>query len=471
MPTVEKNPRTIPFDHLDKVCYVAQNRELGVSFAPVWQLRIRGHLDPAVASRAVEVLTRRYPTLAAHAVATDGKDPIERAKKLAYRVDPSPSSEKLFQTIDLSGASEDERRAFQQQTFNHFVDIETDYPIRFVWAPTGEDEGTLFVQQHHGIADGKCFFDLLTNFCSYYDQVAAGETLEAIAEVPRLPEAEVAEPKRWRRVLHRHLGYWFHFRQTLKGMVIRNGQLHSNLSSDYTGNNTVTHSYIPASIVDRLRELRASTGYSVNDFLASAISVALYRWSKEKGTVPKRFNVLIPADARPRGWQGESFGNHLCSFVLFISGKLAQRPLDLLRSVHRQTRRQFRMRYHIKALLAGIQLLKLMSIGTLKKLVYGAKRAALNFSFSNLIPISPTEHGGRFATNDWRSERLEIMTPCGYLQGINTTVIRYADQLCFNFNFKDSCVDAASVDELIETFHRAMEEMVEALTHRGEASG
>lgn len=468
MPTVDQSPQLIPFDHLDKVCFVAQNRELGVSFAPVWQLRIRGELEPDVARRAVEVLTRRYPTLAAHAVAIDGKKTFEKAKKLAYQVDPEPTIDRLFTTVDLTDASEADFRQLQQEIFNNHVDLQTDYPIRFTWARTGADEGTLFVQQHHSIADGKCFFDLLHDFCDFYDRAARGESMEAVVAAPKLAEAEVAESNRWRRALYRHLGYWFHLKQAFYGILFRNGQLHSNLSRDYSGNNTVTHCYVPASIVERLRGLRSSTGYSVNDFLATALSIALYRWSTARGTEPKRFNVLVPADARPRGWSGESFGNHLCSFVLFIPARLARRPLDLLRSVSRQTRRQFRKRYHVKALLAGIQMLRLASVGLLKKLIFGAKRAALNFSFSNLIPISPTANGGRFVTGSWRSERLEIMTPCGYLQGVNTTVIRHADQLCFNFNFKDSCVDAASIDDMIAAFHQALEELIAAA---GKGSG
>ncbi len=452
----------IPFDHLDKVCFVAQNRELGVSFAPVWQLRIEGDFDPAIARRVVAALIQRYPIIASHAVSTDRKRPVARARHLAYQLDPTATADQLFDEVDLSRASEDERREFQRQYFNHHVDIEVDYPLRLTWARTGPHSGTLYIQQHHAIADGKAFFEMLDTFCRFYDEIAAGGEPGPIVAIAKLDEATVAEPRRWRRFLHRYLGYWYHFRMTLGGTLVPMGKLISNFSRDYTGDNAVTHAYFDAAIIDRMRALRTTTGCSVNDFLTTAMAISLYRWSEAHGAAPARFCLLIPADARPRGFAEDSFANHLSSFVVIIKSKLIERPVDLLQAVHRQIARQARRRYHIKALLAGIGLLDMVSVATLKKAIYGAKKTGFNFSFSNLIGISPTANQGRFATATWRAERLEIMTPCGFLQGINTTVIRYAGKLCFNFNFKDSCADADSIDQLIARFRTTLDQVIAA---------
>jgi hypothetical protein len=455
--------RLIPFDHLDKICFVAHNRALGVSFAPVWQLHVRGEFDPAIARRAIAALIARYPTIAARAVSLERGRTAEEARRLAYQVDPAVTADQLFTSVDLTAADAAARRAHQLGHFNRHVDLAVDLPLRVTWARTGPEEGVLYVQQHHGIADGKAFFELLESFCRFYDQAERDPVPGPITALAKLDEATVAEPRRWRRILHRHLGYWFHLRSTLFGLLFPMGQLASNLGRDYTGDNDVTHVYLELALLERMRALRAASGCSVNDFLTTALALALYRWSDARGARPRRFNVLIPADARPRGFTGASFANHLCSYVVLVRRPLVDRPAALLADLHRQIARQARRRYHVKALLAGIQIAKLMSVAALKKIVYTAKRAGLNFSFSNLIPISPTAHGGRFACRAWRAERLEIMTPCGFLQGINTTVVRYADRLCFNFNFKASCVAAADVDDLIARFRGALDELIAAV--------
>ncbi len=459
-------PRLLPFDHLDKVCFVAQNLELGVSFAPVWQLSISGDFDADVARQVIDVLIRRYPVLSSRVVSADDNKSVAATRKLAYRVERGVTSAELFTVVDLRDASAADYQRFQQETFNHQLDPVKSYPLRLIWAPTGADNGTLFLQQHHAIADGKAFFSLLEEFCSLYDRSASGKPLEALAEIPRLSEAEVAEPRRWRRLLHRYLGYWMYLRAGVIGIFRPMSQLSSNLSRDYSGNNSVTHAYVDTAVIDKLRSLRSATGCSVNDFLSTALALTLHRWSSARGHVPKRFTILIPADARPRDWQGESFANHLCSYAVCVHARLVDQPGELLRDLHRQIGRQFRRRYHIKALLAGIRMARLFSVAALTKIIYGAKKTALNFSFSNLIPISPTTNGGRFATRDWTADKLEIMTPCGFLQGVNTTVIRYADKICFNFNFKDSCVDADSVDELIEGFRQTIDELIAAAEPR-----
>jgi len=50
-------------------------------------------------------------------------------------------------------------------------------------------------------------------------------------------------------------------------------------------------------------------------------------------------------------------------------------------------------------------------------------------------------------------------------------VIRYADQLCFNFNFKDSAVTQAQVELLCGEFSRALDELEEDLGTQKDTSG
>ena len=61
-------------------------------------------------------------------------------------------------------------------------------------------------------------------------------------------------------------------------------------------------------------------------------------------------------------------------------------------------------------------------------------------------------------------ERLLITTPCTPPQAANTTVARYGDTLCFNFNFKEPALSEAQVEQLVGHFATALDELERELT-------
>jgi hypothetical protein len=243
-------------------------------------------------------------------------------------------------------------------------------------------------------------------------------------------------------------------------------QLVSNLPGDYTGHNQVHHRWIEPEQIAELGGLRG-LGVSTNDMLSSAMALALARWSDDHGHPVNRFNLLIPADVRPRPWNLESFANHLSSFLVDLQMDRYDGPLDLLDSLRGQIRRQARRRDHITKVLAEILVARLMPLGRIRDAVFAPKRTMLNFPFSNLVAISPKKNDGRLGTHRWIGEELRIMTPCAWLQGTNTTVIRYGGRLCFNFNHKASMVDRPMVAGLADRYEQSLSELVTAVDDRG----
>ncbi|HEY3353714.1 MAG TPA: condensation domain-containing protein [Polyangia bacterium] len=441
-------PVRLPFDYLDTLCLAGTSAAHGVSSAPVWQLEIAGAVDEAVLRDAVAALARRYPVLAARAVAPGG-GALERARRLAYEVDPAPDLGRLCRVVDLRGDAAGLERV-RAECFDTCLDLAAEYPARVTFARTAADRGVLFFQQHHGIADGAAFFALLQDLCRCYD----GQGSAALAPVPKLPEAEVAEPDPGRRRRARWAGYLYTLWDLVRALVRPPDPLRSNVGDDFTGHNRVLHLELDEAVLARCRRARAA-GLSVNDLLTGALALALSRWTRAAGLPLRRFSLMLLADMRPRDREVRSFANHLSSYVVDLDLRRGDGALALTRAVHDSVRRQAARRLPLKRLLAGIALVRRFRLGTLRRAVFGARRATLNTSFSNLLPLWP---GGRLATRAWTCERLLIMTPCLFRQGLNASVIHYAGRLCFNFNYKESIVDAASARLLVDGFAAALDE-------------
>jgi NRPS condensation-like uncharacterized protein len=444
----------IPFDYLDKVCLAATSRPHGISSAPVWQLAIEGDFDVDLGLRTVQALARRYPILVSRAVSLEPGLSPSLACRLAYEVDPEPDWGALFQVAEVPEGDEAAFARLQQEAFDRFIDMEQEYPSRFLWVRRGGNRGVLMVQQHHGIADGRAFFDVFVDLARFYQQALDGSLPDDIAPAPKLPEAWVAEPSRWRRLRYGIPGFFMHLYNLIRYGRRPPDQLVCNQPGDYSGHNKVSHLYLGEDFQARARELRQRTGFSMNDLLSASLGLSLAEWSAALGFPVKHFNLLMPADVRPRGWSQVSFANHLSSFLVDFDLARVSDPLEVLASVHQQIRRQATRLAPVKKVLAEMFVARRMSLGRVRQAVFAAQHTILNLPFSNLITISPTENGGRFATTRWSGEDLRIMTPCAWLQGVNTTVIRYNRRLCFNFNHKASAIDTPLVEDLMGRFHR-----------------
>lgn len=97
----------------------------------------------------------------------------------------------------------------------------------------------------------------------------------------------------------------------------------------------------------------------------------------------------------------------------------------------------------------------------LRRALLEKRRLLTNYSFSNLIPLGSAT---RWRTRTLEIDRVLITTPCTPPQAANTTVVRYGDELCFNFNFKDSALSATQVDALVVELGNALSEVDSAIT-------
>ena len=452
----------IPFDYLDKICMAASSREHGISSAPVWQLHVEGEFDEEVGALAIQALARRFPVVVSKAVSLHRGGSVQQARKLAYQPESPPDMGRLFNIVDLTDSPAD-FPAVQQRIFDNFMDLEQDYPVRITWVRRSASSGVLMMQQHHGIADGRAFFGLIGTLCRYYDAVLQGTLPRSIQPMAKLAEATVAEPSRWKRLLFRFPGTLMHIRNLVRYAFHPPDQLVSNLATDFTGHNQVIHHDVDTDLVRRIRGLKAASGHSTNDILTTAMALSLASWSEEQQHPVRWFNLLIPADIRPRNWSLESFANHLSSFLVDLDLRRYGDPLALLGSVHEQIRKQASRRAPLKKVLAEIAVAKMVSLARVRKAVFAPQRTILNFPFSNLVSLSPPDGEDRFFTSRWSAEQLRIMTPCAWLQGANTTVIKYNGQLSFNFNHTQSSVTTPLAQRLVSHYDLALMDLVDRL--------
>lgn len=450
--------RRLPFDHLDKVCMAASNAERGVSSTPVWQLRIRGRFDALIARRAVGALLQRHPVLAARVVSLEEGRTVDQAAALAWAIDPEPDIQEIFRAVELGEGGLD---ALQSELFAHDLDLVREYPLRMTWAPTGPDEGVLHIAQHHSLADGRALFAMIQDFTTLYEEIEAGRP-GGIEEVPRLPEDLLVQPQAagrfwWRHAGNlAHLGTLFHLLLFPPDALASNPPVASGQSMDFKGANRALYHLVGDPLLERLRAGRARHGCSVNELLCGALSAALARWTQAQGRPLRRFNLFLPADMRPRGAGLLSSANHLSSYLVHLDTRGTPRPLDLAGQVHAQIRQQHRRRFPEKKLLSEIEATRRLSPAQIRQSLSGGRRALFNIPFSNLIAISPQTP---YATSSWVGRDLRVMTPCGYLQGLNVTVLRYHGELCFNFNYKASAVEREQVERLILAFDEALREL------------
>jgi hypothetical protein len=431
-----------PFQALDKA-FLAGTQAPWASFAPVWRLEYRGALTEEQLVRSLGWVLARYPWCAARVEK-------ESAWVLPESIDPRSQ----FSVLDLRGAADPEREA---ALADRFLALEREAPFTLTWVRRADDAGVLVFQQHHSLADGRAFLALVSDFVRCLDATASPL---ASGIVPRLPERE-ALPERGfgafvRGALH-----------TLGELILGNVKpltpLFSNRGTDYSGSNRTRHLFVASSRLEAWRERRVKLGLSVNDLLAGALCVALSRWSAELGSPPGLHNLLMPIDVRPR--EGfESFANHLSTLQLRWRGREA-RPIELARELQRAAAPLLAARLPWKRILFDGFMMLATPMALLRKTLLVKRQLLTNYSFSNLVPLGTpgAAADGRWRTGSIVIERLLITTPCTPPQAANTTVVRYGDDVCFNFNFKDSALRAEEVERLTAEFSRALDEVEQDL--------
>lgn len=457
-------PRLLPFDYIDKLCF-AGTRAPWASNAPTWRLYLRGSITEPALRTAVGQLLARYPALASRVVSLAG--PMERARHFAWSLDDAPDVARALAVADLRAASAAERAQAEQSFADRYLDLETDYPFLVTWVRLpdegGQEHSALFLQQHHGIADGRAFLDVCRDLVVLLDCALRG-----VAPPPgepfveKLPE-RAAVTERGPAAFLRGLGCLLF--EGLRGLAFPPAPLLCNVGRDYSGRNRTRFVLVPEERVERWRGARTALGLSSNDLFTAALVAALARWSARAGVPPGRGTLLSIVDTRPRDRPFRSFANHLSSFLLTCDLGRGAAVLDLARTLSRQSRYQARHRLAHKKLLVAVPVARAIPIHRLRAMVFDQPRLVANHTFSNLVALGIPGAGpdGRWRGLGFEVDALRITTPCSPPQGANTTVVKYGGTLCFNFNYKDSVLDDTLAGDLCAAFEEALAEIDRAL--------
>jgi len=417
-----------PFESLDKA-FLAGTQAPWASFAPVWRLEYRGTLTQPQLVRALGFVLARYPWAAA------------RVQNEAWVLPEAIDAQAQFSAIDADAEKE-------TALADRFLELSTEAPLHLTWVRRGDDAGVLVFQQHHSLADGRAFLALVDDFVKCLD---AESSPLPLGIVPRRREREALSSRGplvfLRGALH-----------TVKELLLGNlrplAPVFSNVGTDYSGGNRTLHHFVPRQRLEAWREPRTKKGLSMNDLLAAALCTALSRVSKSGGI----HNLFLPIDVRPR--EGfESFANHLSSM------QLRWRPMPTVLALAQALRDAaapiLAARLPWKRTLFDAWLVRLSPMALLRKTLLVKRQLLTNFSFSNLVPlgIPGADADGKWHTNSLVIDRLLITTPCTPPQAVNTTVVGYGGDVCFNFNFKDSAVARADVEALVREFSVALDEV------------
>jgi hypothetical protein len=459
-PPVEKDARwvpsatglTYPCDYVDKGGLAVTSQERGCSGTPTWQLVVDGALDPAHVAQALADTARRYPSIATRVQSIDGVPPY--ACEYRYAHDPRWSVAEVFDVVDVRGDAQ-KLAALEHELHNRHLDLYTQFPVTLTLAITGDSHSRLFFRQHHAIADGRAFIELLVDFAAFLEAARTGRrpTDEALAPIGRRSEDEALGVRGVRRLYWTVAGYRRLFGAMLSGRLRPSKMLLQNRSNDYSGENGVVHWLVDADTLAGWERARTRLGVSLNSLLTAALFEANRRWHAARGENLRRVTGSLVMETRPQGFR--SFANHLATLELDVRVDRAADLGELARTLHAQVKRQRAARGPEKRLLAEKQLVALMSIAQMQQFVFETRHADWNLNFSNLIGLPFPALGG----TGWRVDEVRICTPVTPRTGIALTVIRYRDRLCFNFNYKATAATRADAEAVRAGFEAALREI------------
>src|SRR5262249_25269886 len=152
------------------------------------------------------------------------------------------SVDKIFATIDLRHAGERLAGVIEEQQNRH-TDLFADWPMTLALVQLEDDTCRLVFRQHHAIADGRAFIELLTDFTQFLAAARAGQrpTEAALSPISRHSELEALGLPAWRRVGWTVAGLVFMLASALRARLKPVVFLAQNTSNDYRGANGTVH--------------------------------------------------------------------------------------------------------------------------------------------------------------------------------------------------------------------------------------
>jgi hypothetical protein len=446
-----------PLDYMDRGCLAATSPEHGSSNAPTWDLVGRGSIDPDVCREAVRRLCERYPSCASRIEVREGRgDPSTR---LQYVRRGPIDLDALFRFVDLRGRPPSDLDSLAAQIRDRFLDPFERYPLQITLARHDDQAFRLFVQQHHALADGRAFIELLQDLAALLAETASGASASALDPVPRRSELEALELGRGRSILYGLAGLRIWLGITASQALHPLTPLYHNRSRDYRGPNETLHWKLDRALLEQWKPLRERHGISLNTLLTAAYLRAQQIWNRELGIEPGRTRITLVAETRPRHGGFRSFANHLGALLAELPLDRDLEPRAMMASIQEQVRRQARTDAPRKRLVFERASTAALPLDGMRKACFEGTSLGAQLSFSNLISLPFP----RLAGPGWSIEAVHITTPVIPPFGVLLTVICYGDHLCFNFNHKSPLVTREQIASLVRAFEKALDEMTAAL--------
>jgi hypothetical protein len=439
-----------PFDYVDKGGVAVTSKLHGCSGTPTWQLVTRGAPDPAAVRAALGDLLVRYPSLTTRVQALDAIP--EYAKVFRYAGAPV-ELDSVFEVVDLRGR-QPELEPLIRDVWNRHLDQFREPPFSLAMALTDTGCRLLF-RQHHGIADGRAFIELLGDFGRYIAAREAGRAPDDLAPIGRRGELEPLGLSGPARIWYGIAGLGSLIASVVRALVRPLAVLVQNESTDYTGWNGAIRWVIEDSALEGWRPAREQLGASLTSILTGALFLANQRWHRALGRELGRVSCSLVMETRPRDGSFRSFANHLATLEAELPLERDLDPAEMVRSIHVQVRRQLARKRPQKRLVCERALVLGMPLDKLQQFVFATKRPAFNINVSNLIPLPFPVLAGA----SWTVDEVLITTPVTPRNGIVLTVIRYNGRLCFNFNHAQSAVTAEQTAHLARLFTEALREI------------
>ncbi len=455
-----------PLDYMDRGCLAATSAEHGSSNAPTWELLLSGAVTPDECAEALRLLLARHPSCAAWVRPNPAAEP--KSHSLYYEVQSPVALERLFHYVDLREAADDALTKLRTEIRDRFIDVYREFPLHVTFAQIEDDSARLFFKQHHALADGRAFIEMLQDFAEFLENARTGQPIsDARRDVyPRQDEFRALEIGRLKGILWglAGLGIWLRIGWRLMRTPLT--PLLENRSFDYRGSDGMLHLVLDRERLAHWRPLRQRAGISLSSLISGALCLASWRWNREAGIDPGRVKISLVAETRPRHGRFRSFANHLAGLMAEVELDQNPSPIEIMRSIQAQVRHQVTHNAHKKRLVFERAITANVPLDHLRKAVFEAEKPTANLNLSNLISL----HFPQLRGEDWSVDAIEITTPVIPPFGVMLTVIDYNGKLRFNFNYKASVVTRDQVEKLRTYFQEALDEIAHALAQLPEAS-
>jgi hypothetical protein len=448
---------TYPCDYMDKSSLAIANRERGSTATPMWDLRVRGAVDPEHVKRALADAAIRYPSITTKIQSLDGVPPAAREYRFAQ--DPSFRVESIFDVVTVRNAEEEEAVARERRS--RHLDLFTEFPVTLTMVITGEDTSRFLFRQHHAIADGRAFMAFLADFSAFLNDARAGRrpAPEALVPIGRRGELEPLGLTPRKQALQTLAGFGLLLRARLRAVFDPLVPLLQNRSNDYTGENGTIHWLEDDKILGPWNAARKRFDVSLNTLLTGAFMLANQRIHRRKGLPVGRTNAQLLMETRPRAKSPAtafvSFANHLTFLEAEADLDARSDPAALLTSIQKQVVGQMKRGEPIKRLLGERWFILRLPLEDIQKVIFDTSRPSSSLNFSNMIALELPHLGG----DGWRVEELMGTTPVAPRHGVALVALRYGGKVVFNFNYKSSAATREFALELCEEFQRVMSEL------------